>query len=94
MKYNNIRDFIGYLSKWVAIDGFLHLLICWLLVLNFTIIFNVWEAVGLTLIMALLKEVFDRFIQKDNTWSQVLHDIICDLIGLILGLIPTWFNLI
>ena len=42
-------------------------------------------AIAVTL--AVVKEAWDYFYEKDNNKEQVLHDLICDLVGIVGALI-------
>ena len=78
-----ILEFIKNVKDWVATDGLLHIetsgIICLLLLLLGV---NIPYSISLSLIIGILKEVYDIFIKKSNTYSQSLHDIICDIIGI------------
>lgn len=74
--------------NWVATDGLLHILVCAVIslaVLNLTDI--LWLSMVAGIIPAIAKEYYDVFVQKDNNFSQALHDLICDGIGLAITLI-------
>lgn len=78
-----ILEFIKNVKDWVAVDGLLHIetsgIIC-LLLLRLGV--NIPYSISLSIIIGILKEVYDIFIKKSNTYSQSLHDIICDIIGI------------
>ena len=78
-----ILEFIKNVKDWVATDGLLHIetsgIICLLLLLLGV---NIPYSISLSIIIGILKEVYDIFIKKSNTYSQSIHDIICDLIGI------------
>lgn len=77
---------IKALLRWVAVDGLLHFLVCYAIVLTFAP-FSIWMAIAIAVVASLGKEAVDYFIQKDNNAQQVLHDIICDIMGIGLGVI-------
>lgn len=72
--------------SWIGIDGLLHFLCCFTLMI-ITAPIGIWWAIGLTTTIAVAKEVYDYFIQKDNNGKQVLHDFIFDISGLLLALL-------
>jgi hypothetical protein len=83
MDMQKIEDMI----KWVGIDGLLHLLVCWLVVLVVTPIRGIWLAILAAAVLSIGKEFWDMFIQKDNSKEQAIHDIICDGVGVLAGLL-------
>jgi len=71
------------LLKWIAYDGLLHFLVCAVISLAVLCVTkSLAFALVAGLIPALAKEWYDKYIQKDNTWEQVWHDLACDLAGL------------
>lgn len=77
---------IKEIQSWVGVDGLLHLLVCWLVVLVVTPIRGIWLAVVAAAILSIGKEIWDMFIQKDNSKEQAIHDLICDGAGVLAGL--------
>lgn len=86
-----MRNFINKITKWVAVDGLLHFLVCYSIVLTFAP-FGICMAIAIAVVASLGKEVVDYFIQKDNNAQQVLHDIICDIMGIIMALVWTYIT--
>lgn len=78
---------IKKMLKWVGIDGLLHFLVCYAMMLTFTPMMGLAWAVLATTGVAVLKEVWDFCIQKDNDAEQVLHDVILDGTGILIALI-------
>lgn len=74
-------NFIKRVKSWIAIDGLLHFLVCYAMMLALSPIIGIGWATTVTFAFALGKEVYDVFIQKDNNYEQAGHDIICDLAG-------------
>lgn len=68
--------------KWVGTDGLLHFLVCYALMLTFTPMVGVWWSILIAIVPSLAKEGWDYFVQKDNDRSQVIHDLICDGLGM------------
>lgn len=66
--------------KWMGTDGLLHFLSCYAMMLTF-FPFIGWYALIPTFVAAIGKELYDLFIEKDNTAEQVRHDLICDAAG-------------
>lgn len=75
---------IKKIISWVAVDGLLHLLVCYAMMLALTPVVGLWWAVAATASVAVAKEVFDALCGR-NTWSQMSHDFICDGVGLLLA---------
>jgi hypothetical protein len=73
--------------NWIAVDGLLHLLVCYSIILTIAPIINLWWAISITIIIASIKEIVDYFYQKDNNLQQVLHDLICGFVGMFGALI-------
>ena len=73
--------------KWVGIDGLLHFLVCYAMMLTFGSCIGNWIAIGVTLLFAFGKEAYDVFIEKDNNFSQAMHDLICDFAGIVAALL-------
>lgn len=80
-----IADFFKRAVRWVAFDGLLHIETSFILVLLFRLFMPAFFAVLAALVLGLAKEVVDIWWRKSNTWRQALHDIICDLAGILLG---------
>lgn len=77
---------IKNLLRWVGTDGFLHFLVCYAMMLAFTPIVGAWWTLLATVLVALAKEGTDFFVQKDNDKDQVIHDLICDAVGILMAL--------
>lgn len=71
---------------WIKFDGFLHIIICFILLSVASFIVSVQWAVFITISVALLKEIYD-YIEKRNTIKQVFHDLICDAIGMLVAIL-------
>ena len=69
--------------KWIGTDGLLHFLVCYAMILALTPIIGWWALIP-TALVAAMKEGYDYHIEKDND-KQVVHDLICDLAGIILA---------
>lgn len=70
--------------EWIAADGMAHILVCWALTLTFGAFMPVLWAAVLSALIGVGKEVYDRLSGKGSpTW----HDLICDLIGVGMGVI-------
>lgn len=73
------------LIKWVAIDGLLHILVCYAIMLALTPMIGGWLAMLITLVVSAIKEAYDYYIQEDNDREQVIHDAACDVVGMALA---------
>lgn len=87
---------IKEILSWVGVDGLLHLLVCWLVILVITPMNGIWAAVLAAVLLSLGKEAWDVLIQKDNDKIQAVHDLICDAAGVLAGLltIALWWVVI
>lgn len=80
-----ILEFIKNVKNWVATDGLLHFAFSVLLILiTFPII--KWWSLLFSLIVGLLKEVYDITVKKSDPRLSI-HDLICDCIGIIMTVI-------
>ena len=79
------------LIKWVAIDGLLHILVCYAMMLALTPMIGGWLAMLITVIASAVKEAYDYYIQKDNNREQVIHDVACDVVGMLSAIITMLF---
>lgn len=77
---------IKNIFKWVAVDGLLHILCVFAIIMACTPIVGLWWSIGIAVIASALKEAYDVVIQQDNNKEQVIHDVICDGVGLVLAL--------
>lgn len=70
----------------MGIDGLLHLLICYLIVVTFGLIDWI-PGVVVALFLSIFKECYDYSYRKQNPWdwNHTLHDLIFDAIGILLG---------
>ena len=75
------------ICSWVGVDGLLHFLVCYGMMLAFTPVVGVWWAIFSVAVAALVKEAMDFFIQQDNDRNAVLHDLICDGAAVLAALI-------
>ena len=68
--------------EWIKRDGLLHIESCALIVIVFSLITPIWVASSISLIAGICKELWDT---KYGVPSW--HDIICDVIGIALGVL-------
>ena len=68
--------------KWIATDGLLHFLVCYAMVLSLTPIIGFYALIPTTIVAA-AKEAYDFHYKKSNNKEQVMHDLICDLAGIV-----------
>lgn len=73
------------LIKLVATDGLLHILVCYAMMLALTPMIGMWLAMIASVIASAIKEAYDYYIQKDNNREQVIHDAVCDVVGMALA---------
>ena len=78
--------------KWIGTDGLLHFLICYAMMVALSPIIG-WWALLPTAIIAAAKEGYDLHISKSNNKEQVIHDLLCDLVGIVAAYLTmiVWF---
>lgn len=75
------------LFSWIATDGLLHIVVSMAIMLCLQPLVGTLISVCITLTIGLLKEFYDGVVQKDNNGEQVMHDVVCDVVGIVMGLI-------
>ena len=75
------------LYNWIASDGLLHILISMAIMLCLQPLVGTILAVCVAVLLGAGKEIYDGAIQKDNNGEQILHDVVCDVVGIILAII-------
>ena len=78
---------LNKLIKWVAIDGLLHILVCYSIMLALTPMIGGLLAMLIAMVVSAVKEAYDYYIQKNNNREQVIHDVACDVIGMLSAII-------
>lgn len=76
-------DFLKKIWKWVRTDGLLHIGYAALIFLSLEPFMPWWVAAIITVVLFIIKEIYDRHHGGCAEW----HDIICDCIGLAYGII-------
>lgn len=74
------------ICRWVGVDGLLHFLVCYGMVLALTPIIGVWWSLFATVLASLVKEAIDS-IMNDSDECNAAHDLICDGAGILAALI-------
>ena len=72
--------------SWIASDGLLHILVSMAIMLCLQPLVGTLMCVCITLIIGLLKEFYDGVVQKDNNVEQVMHDVVCDVVGIVMAI--------
>ena len=75
------------ICRWVGVDGLLHFLVCYAMMLAFTPVVGVWLAIYSGTAASQVKEAMDYLVQQDNDRNAGLHDLICDGAGVLAALI-------
>lgn len=74
-------EWIKKLWNWVRVDGLLHILVCYIIVLTLCQFNMPWQWASVVALFAgIAKEVYDR-----EHGTAEWHDIICDCAGIILA---------
>lgn len=74
------------ICRWVGVDGLLHFLVCYGMVLAFTPIIGVWWSLFAAVLASLVKEAIDS-IMNDSDECNAAHDLICDGAGALAAII-------
>jgi uncharacterized membrane protein YjdF len=74
------------ICRWVGVDGLLHFLVCYGMMLAFTPIIGVWWSLFAAVLASLVKEAIDS-IMNDSDECNAAHDLICDGAGVLAALI-------
>ena len=74
------------LINWIATDGLLHTLVSILIAIVCFSFMGFWSIIP-TVIIGIGKEIYDMKKKSTYTWEMVWDDVICDICGLIIGLI-------
>lgn len=78
-------EFIKNFNKWLNADGLLHISFT-SMVITFSFPLIKWWSVGLAVLVGLAKEAYDILVKKSEPKLSI-HDLICDLIGIIITVI-------
>ncbi len=79
-----MKNLVNKTISWIAADGGAHIIVCILVSSIMSILINVYVGVIFTALLGIVKEVNDM--KKGDTWHNSVHDLVCDLIGITLGL--------
>ncbi len=78
-----MKNLVSKIISWIGADGGAHINICILVSSIMAILVNVYVGVIFTALLGIVKEVND--IKHGDTWKNSVHDLICDTIGIALG---------
>mgnify|MGYP000451715268 FL=1 len=81
---NKISSLAGKLLSKIGIDGMAHIIVCQNLVMWLFKLMPLWSAIVITVVIFILKEVYDKYCKKTEF---SIKDIICDCVGLALGVL-------
>lgn len=84
---NRIETLISKLLSKIGLDGMAHIIVCQNLVIWLSKFFGIvplWEAIIITVVIFILKEIYDKYCKKTEF---SIKDIICDCVGLALGVL-------
>ena len=68
--------------NWIGTDGLLHFLVCYAMMLALSPVIGFYALIPTTIVAA-AKEAYDFHIKQSNNKEQVMHDLICDLAGIV-----------
>lgn len=78
-----MKNLIKKIWKWMRSDGLLHIACSALIVLTFAAVLPLWAAALIAAVAGVAKEIYDRHNGGVAEW----HDIICDAIGIVYGVL-------
>lgn len=81
---NKISTLASKLLSKIGIDGMAHIIVCQNLVMWLSKYMPLWLAIIITVVIFILKEVYDKYCKKTEF---SIKDIICDCVGLALGVL-------
>ncbi|MDC2747313.1 hypothetical protein PO367_04355 [Bacteroides ovatus] len=81
---NKISELASKLLSKIGIDGMAHIIVCQNLVMWLSKLIPLWLAIIITVVIFILKEVYDKYCKKTEFSTK---DIICDCAGLALGVL-------
>lgn len=71
----------------IQTDKILHFLVSFILILLFTLIFNLKLTIIIVFIIGIIKELYDYFVKKRN---DCLEDLLANCCGIIMATIILW----
>ena len=77
---------MSWIINWIATDGLLHALVSALIFIVCFSFIEYWSII-LTVLIGVSKEIYDILKKPDYTWEMVCHDLVCDIGGIILGIV-------
>ena len=81
---NRIETLISKSLSKIGLDGMAHIIVCQNLVMWLSKFTPLWLAIIITVVIFILKEVYDKYCKKTEF---SIKDIICDCVGLALGVL-------
>lgn len=79
-----MKNLFKKIAEFIRVDGLLHILSCYAITISVSII-DIIAALLSVSGVAILKEAYDLSYKK-NTPKESLHDILCDVIGVVLAI--------
>lgn len=81
---NRIETLISKPLSKIGLDGMAHIIVCQNLVMWLSKFTPLWLAIIITVVIFILKEIYDKYCKKTEF---SIKDIICDCVGLALGVL-------
>ena len=81
---NKISALASKLLSKIGLDGMTHIIVCQNLVMWLSKFTPLWLAIIITIAIFILKEIYDKYCKKTEF---SIKDIICDCVGLALGVL-------
>lgn len=81
---NRIETLISKPLSMIGLDGMAHIIVCQNLVMWLSKFTPLWLVIIITIAIFILKEIYDKYCKKTEF---SIKDIICDCVGLVLGVL-------
>nr|DAU31062.1 MAG TPA: putative periplasmic lipoprotein [Bacteriophage sp.] len=81
---NRFETLASKLLSKIGLDGMAHIIVCQNLVMWLSKFTPLWLAIIITIAIFILKEIYDKYCKKTEF---SIKDIICDCVGLALGVL-------
>lgn len=87
-----MKNLVNKIVDWIGSEGSMYIIVCILISSIMAILVNVYVGVIFTALLGIVKEVCD--VRNGDTLKNSVHDLICDAIGISLGVLIFLFHLI
>lgn len=82
---DKIKLFIDKIRSWVAVDGLLHFLCCYVITITLGLFGYLTVGIALAAVLGIFKECLDAALGAD--FNNIGKDLICDFVGIAIAAI-------